>query len=102
MGLGPTQEDEKHADQEDQFTSFRTRKLWVPHISRSEMWEGCRTAVGSPEQTAGVLNTLQPDRQGCSASSLPHLASRDMGHPQVLVRRFFDRARAEPEPLCEI
>ena len=48
MGLRPTQEDEKHADQEDLFPSFRTKnkKLWVPHISRSEMWEGCRTAVG--------------------------------------------------------
>jgi hypothetical protein len=48
MGLRPTQEDEKHADQEDPFPPFRTKnkKLWVPHISRSEMWEGCPTAVG--------------------------------------------------------
>jgi hypothetical protein len=46
MGLRPTQEDEKHADQEDLFPLFRTKKLWVPHISRSEMWERCRTAVG--------------------------------------------------------
>ena len=48
MGLWPTQEDEKHADQEDLFPPFRTKnkKLWVPHISRSEMSEGCRTAVG--------------------------------------------------------
>ena len=75
MGLRPTQE--------DPFTPFRTRKLWVPHISRSEMWEGCRAAVGQPEET--VLNTFQPDRHGCSGSSLPHLATRDMGHPQVLV-----------------
>ena len=87
MGLRPTQEDERHADQEDMFTSFRTRKLWVPHISRSEMWEGCRTAVGESEETTGGLNPFQPDRHGCSGSSLPHLATRDMGHPQLLVRR---------------
>ena len=31
MGLRPTQE--------DLLTPFRTKKLWVPHISRSEMWE---------------------------------------------------------------
>jgi hypothetical protein len=75
MGLRPTQEDEKPADQEDLFPPFRTKnkKLWVPHISRSEMWEGCRTAVGQPEVTTAVLNTFQPGRQGCSASSLPHL-----------------------------
>ena len=85
------------AHQVDLFTPFRIRKLWVPHISQSEMWEGYRTAVGSPDETAGVLNTFQPDRQGRSGSSLPHLASRDMGHPQFLVRRrrmFFDRVLA--------
>ena len=26
--------------------NMRTRKLWVPHISRSQMWEGCQTAFG--------------------------------------------------------
>ena len=71
---------------------MRTRKIClvlfgqetVPHISRSEMWEGCRTAVGEPEVTTGVLNTFQPDRQGCSASSLPHLAeSARYGAPTV-------------------
>ena len=64
---------------------MRTRELWVPHISRSEMWEGCRTAFVEPEQKAGVLNAFRPDRHGCAGSSLPHLATRDMGHPQFLV-----------------
>ena len=65
MGLRPTQEDE----------NMRTRKLWVPHISRSEMWEGCRTAVGEPEETAGVLNPFRPDSHGCAGSSLPQFAA---------------------------
>ena len=35
-GPRPTQENEG---------MFRTDKLWVPHISQSEMWVGCGTAV---------------------------------------------------------
>ena len=39
--FGPPKRMKNIADEEDLFTPFRAKKLWVPHISQSEMWVGC-------------------------------------------------------------
>ena len=90
MGLRPTQEDEKHADQHDLFTSFRTRKLWVPHISRR------RSAKPRDLQcllwTSPILPESDPDEPfpPKSKSPAPHRKSEAWGRSSNSnQRRFF-------------